>query len=83
MVNMLNILFSNDLDVDRSFEINKSMPFKVRKKRHRRFLVLSKGFLPYICYYKTLTKFLGMTLALILRRGLYRVVFSYIILFYR
>lgn len=48
-----------------------------------RFLVLSKGFLPYICYYKTLTKFLEMTLALILRRGLYRVVFSYIILFYR
>lgn len=56
---------------------------KYVKKRHRRFLVLSKGFLPYICYYKTLTKFLGMTLALLLRRGLYRVVFSYIILFYR
>lgn len=56
---------------------------KYVKKEHRRFLVLSKGFLPYIRYYKTLTKFLGMTLALILRRGLYRVVFSYIILFYR
>lgn len=27
-----------------------------------RFLVLSKVFLPYICYYKTLTKFLEMTL---------------------
>lgn len=26
---------------------------KYVKKRHRRFLVLSKGFLPYICYYKT------------------------------
>lgn len=66
------------------FEINKLMLFKVRKKKeYCRFFVLLKGFLFYICYYKILIKFLGMIFVLILRRGFYRVVFSYFILFYR